>query len=138
MQPSRANRPVVAGHVEQPLPAAVAGAVGTHELMLGDLGWVFPAQAREALEVIIDERRRIGLERYGQPLQSGNGRSDLRDALEEAVDLAAYLFNADRAGVGGPVPLDQMYRMAIRMAAWLALAVSDAEEIAEEQEVSDG
>jgi hypothetical protein len=114
------------------MPAPVVGAVGTHELMLGDLGWVFPAQAREALAVIIEERMRIGLARYGQPLQPGNGRSDLRDALEEAVDLAAYLCNADRAGVGGAVPLDQMYRMAIRMAAWLALAVSN------EVEVSDG
>jgi hypothetical protein len=130
--PSRADRPAVAGHVEQPMPAPVVGAVGTHELMLGDLGWVFPAQAREALAVIIEERMRIGLARYGQPLQPGNGRSDLRDALEEAVDLAAYLCNADRAGVGGAVPLDQMYRMAIRMAAWLALAVSN------EVEVSDG
>ena len=38
----------------------------------------------------IDERRRIGSQRYGQPLRYGDGRG-LEDAAQEAIDLAAYL-----------------------------------------------
>jgi hypothetical protein len=37
------------------------------------------------------ERQRIGLERYKTPLQTGNGRHALRDALDEALDQAVYL-----------------------------------------------
>jgi len=43
--------------------------------------------------VIADVRARlaIGIERYGTGLQPYNGRDALRDAYEEALDLAAYL-----------------------------------------------
>jgi hypothetical protein len=43
--------------------------------------------------VLIDmaERKRIGMERYGVPLQPFNGRSALWDAYEEVLDLAVYL-----------------------------------------------
>jgi hypothetical protein len=40
------------------------------------------------------ERQRIGTERYGTPLQAFNGRDALRDAYEEALDLACYLRQA--------------------------------------------
>lgn len=36
-------------------------------------------------------RDKLGRERYGTPLQPHNGRDALRDAYEEALDLAAYL-----------------------------------------------
>ncbi|NMO52002.1 hypothetical protein HH310_12440 [Actinoplanes sp. TBRC 11911] len=39
-------------------------------------------------------RERIGVERYGTPLQPHNGRDALRDAYEEALDLACYLRQA--------------------------------------------
>lgn len=39
-------------------------------------------------------RDRLGRERYGVPLQPGNGRDALRDAYEEALDLCAYLRQA--------------------------------------------
>lgn len=42
----------------------------------------------------LEERLRIGIERYGQPLQAHNGRDSLRDAYEEALDLCVYLRNA--------------------------------------------
>lgn len=46
--------------------------------------------------VIADMRARdhIGRERYGTPLQAFNGRDALRDAYEEALDLAVYLRTA--------------------------------------------
>ena len=42
------------------------------------------------LEDVI-RRRQLGILRYGTPLQAGNGRDMLRDAYEEALDLAIYL-----------------------------------------------
>lgn len=39
----------------------------------------------------IQERRRVGISRYGTALQAHNGRDALRDAYEEAIDLAMYL-----------------------------------------------
>lgn len=40
------------------------------------------------------ERRRLGIERYGTPLQPHNGRDALVDAYQEALDLACYLRQA--------------------------------------------
>lgn len=37
------------------------------------------------------ERDRVGVETYGARLQAHNGRDSLRDAYEEALDLALYL-----------------------------------------------
>lgn len=39
-------------------------------------------------------RDKTGRERYGVPLQPHNGRDALRDAYEEALDLAVYLRSA--------------------------------------------
>lgn len=39
----------------------------------------------------IESRRNLGISRYGTALQPFNGRDMLRDAYEEAVDLAIYL-----------------------------------------------
>ncbi len=39
----------------------------------------------------IAHRREVGIERYGTALQVNNGRDMLRDAYEEAIDLAIYL-----------------------------------------------
>lgn len=40
------------------------------------------------------ERKRLGIERYGVALQANNGRDALRDAYEEALDMAIYLKQA--------------------------------------------
>lgn len=40
------------------------------------------------------ERHRIGTAKYGKPLVPHNGRDTLRDAYEEALDLAVYLRTA--------------------------------------------
>lgn len=39
----------------------------------------------------INERRKIGVQRYGSELRPFNGRDALRDAYEEVLDLAMYL-----------------------------------------------
>lgn len=42
----------------------------------------------------LEERYKVGLERYGVALQPFNGRDALVDAYEEAIDLAFYLRQA--------------------------------------------
>lgn len=39
----------------------------------------------------MEERNRLGTEKYGKPLQIGNGRVPLVDAYQEILDLAVYL-----------------------------------------------
>jgi hypothetical protein len=62
---------------DQPLPIAHDGAI-----------------VQDAVCVDIQYRKRVGIERYGTPLQPHNGRDALRDAYEEALDLACYLKQA--------------------------------------------
>ena len=42
----------------------------------------------------MQDRHQLGIKRYGTPLQPHNGRDALRDAYEEALDLAVYLRTA--------------------------------------------
>lgn len=74
--PSRPTREGREGDT-QPLPTASNTPI-MHELVQADLA----------------ERLRVGIERYGQPLQAFNGRNALRDAYEEVLDLAVYLRQA--------------------------------------------
>lgn len=48
----------------------------------------------DALYASLRAREQQGWRTYGRPLESHNGRDALRDALEEALDLAAYLQQA--------------------------------------------
>jgi hypothetical protein len=59
---------------EQVKPIATSGPV-IHNLVIDDLR----------------ERLRIGIERYGQPLQAHNGRDVLKDIYEELLDAACYV-----------------------------------------------
>jgi hypothetical protein len=42
----------------------------------------------------MEQRERVGMVRYGTPLQVHNGRDALVDAYQEALDLAVYLRQA--------------------------------------------
>lgn len=53
-----------------------------------------PNASRPVWELVIDDmqaRDHAGRAKYGTPLQAHNGRDQLRDAYEEALDLAVYL-----------------------------------------------
>jgi hypothetical protein len=48
-------------------------------------------ERRPVWELVLEdmqERHRVGTERYGTPLQAGNQRDSLLDAYQEALDLA--------------------------------------------------
>jgi hypothetical protein len=56
-----------------------------------------PNASRSVQDMVIDDmqaRKQVGMARYGTLLQVGNGRDMLRDAYEEALDLAVYLRGA--------------------------------------------
>jgi hypothetical protein len=42
------------------------------------------------------ERRAFGIAKYGTPLQYDNGRDPVNDAMQELLDLIAYLTQADK------------------------------------------
>ena len=62
----------------QPAPEPRPGVASIQSMVRADL------EAREA----------FGTAKYGTPLQAHNGRDALRDAYEEALDLACYLKQA--------------------------------------------
>lgn len=45
---------------------------------------------QDALIALIEERKQLGVQRYGSPLMTHNGRDAGRDAVEEALDLTVY------------------------------------------------
>src|SRR4051812_20566818 len=71
--PRTVRRPVA----DQPPPTQTTG-VPVWELVIADM----------------QERDRVGRERYGTPLQAHNGRDALVDAYQEALDLVVYLRQA--------------------------------------------
>lgn len=42
----------------------------------------------------MEERRKAGISKYGQPVQPFNGRDALIDAYQEALDMCVYLRQA--------------------------------------------
>ena len=73
-------------HTEQPMP--------------------IPNDSPDVQSMVIEDirhRREVGIERYGTALQPHNGRDALRDAYEEALDLACYLRQAIAERGGEPV-----------------------------------
>ena len=60
----------------------------------GDQPLPTPNGNRDIQGLVIEDitaRRQVGIQRYGTALQAHNGRDSLRDAYEEALDLAIYL-----------------------------------------------
>lgn len=56
------------------------------------------ANAEEGVWPIVikdmEDRHRVGMQKYGMPLQPFNGRDALVDAYQEALDLCVYLRQA--------------------------------------------
>lgn len=89
----------------QPAPKPGRGDVlaelaGTHQRVFDSTGSPADGLLAEALRA----RRDLGIERYGVPLQHDNGRDYRADALQEALDLYAYIVAGDssdeRLGTG--------------------------------------
>lgn len=67
----------------QPVPAPASGDVWAEIIAELPEGHI--------LRPLAIARRQQGIDRYGVPLQRDNGRDHLMDALQEALDLMAYM-----------------------------------------------
>lgn len=83
---------------DQPLPLAGSGP-SMHDLVCDDIrrrwasGVIGGAPCAPAIAAVcasLQERKKLGLQRYGQPLQAHNGREALRDLGEELADAVVY------------------------------------------------
>lgn len=53
-----------------------------------------PNNSKPIWELVIEdmkERNKIGIEKYGTPLQANNGRNALVDVYQELLDAAVYI-----------------------------------------------
>jgi hypothetical protein len=48
------------------------------------------AESRRVLVELLERRQSVGLQRYGRPLETWNGRDAVRDLLEELIDALQY------------------------------------------------
>jgi hypothetical protein len=70
---------------------ALGNGPSAHDLVIKDVHrYIGVPRTADAIAEIMAARKEIGLERYGQLLQNGNGRDMLRDAIEEVADALAY------------------------------------------------
>jgi hypothetical protein len=76
---------------------------------------------RELLVTDARERDAVGRQRYGTPLQAGNGRDALVDAYQESLDLVVYLRQAIEEGT----PVRSAYLHAIHCAASVRMTIRD-------------
>jgi hypothetical protein len=73
----------------------------------------------------LHDRKKIGIQRYGTPLQANNGRNALLDAYEEALDLCQYLRQKlEEQRLSGHLQLETEVSMLVKE---VALARSEAE-----------
>lgn len=77
---------------DQSAPVHVEGQPGIHQLVLDSMHeWDDAKEIREVIAKGIEDRRDLGLRKYGTVLQPGNGRDALKDAWDEALDMYVYL-----------------------------------------------
>lgn len=94
-----------------------------HDLVIADMtaavakSTEIPQEEYPALVGVMNEfeqRKLHGIEKYGTFLQAFNGRSAVRDALDEALDLTVYMRQMVSEGKNTHgANLDSMYRNAI-------------------------
>lgn len=97
-RPVLLNSTVVPAIADQPTPIHQPARVAVWDLVIDDyrrLGETGKLDTDVETDRIIladmKERDRIGRERYGTPLTTGNGRDHLVDAYQERLDLIVYL-----------------------------------------------
>ncbi len=126
--------------MSQPKPKHQYGKPATWALVQGDI------LARGEYTILSDVglRNQMGIEKYGTPLQPGNGRDSILDAYEEAMDLTVYLQNAIQE-LPPVVPpgkdfrtLTRLYHQAIGIMCALRDYQDDREVIRQEREELEG
>lgn len=90
---------------DQPAPSAAVGDVWTELILACEHSpW------HSSLVPLMQERRALGIARYGVPLQRANGRDHIVDASQELLDAAVYCWAAEAHGVARET-LDALLRL---------------------------
>lgn len=72
------------------------------------LEWLKDHHASEKVISTIQQRYEFGLNKYGQPLMTQDGRDTFRDAQEEAADLLQYLYKATLQELKDPFNVQEL------------------------------
>lgn len=94
--------------IDQPAPTSNTK-TPSWELVIDYVKTAWPQDAPVVALIIADmqDRDKIGRERYGTPLQAGNGRKHLVDAYQELLDCSVYLrTEIEERGIKLVWPLD--------------------------------
>lgn len=92
---------------EQPAPVEGQGDMWAEliELERNTSDVDIPLVSRERYIAHMQERRALGIERYGRPVQIGNGRDVVLDLFQEVLDATVYLHQLRRTAAGRPSAL---------------------------------
>jgi len=72
----------------------VAASEGRNPWIVEDQPPPVPNDSRPIIDLVMEdlvERKRVGIERYGVPLQAHNGRNMLVDLYQELIDAVVYI-----------------------------------------------
>lgn len=115
---------------DQPLPT-VNDQPAVQDLVISDLhaaGYQASEETKARLALIaadVEDRKRLGIERYGTLLQAHNGRDSLRDAYDESLDLIIYL---RQLIAEGKIRLTTLYLGAIEISIQLRVDMYDRDQ----------
>lgn len=81
-------------------PAPRPGIANVVDQIIKDyqLNEFLPGHKLARVRELLIERRAVGIERYGRPLEVGNGRDPIQDLEEEIVDAFQYVNQATMEG----------------------------------------
>ena len=77
--------------LDQPAPEKGWGDMWERIIIRFDKTPRYRGRHKEKLLELFQERRKVGIERYGTPLQAFNGRNVVEDLLAEKFDALAYI-----------------------------------------------
>lgn len=129
----------VADYTIQPQPEP-SDTPGMHDLVIADITQAWAAtpslvgsdEEKGILGVIeeLEARKEFGLNKYGTLLQANNGRNAVRDALDEALDLAVYvkqIVTEAKLSLKAMAAVDRMYRDAVELSIGLKFFLLETE-----------
>lgn len=76
-----------------------------------------PTPVFDAMIAAMEQRDRMGASKYGMRLRPDNGQDPLREAIQEALDLCAYLAceHAERGDLAASLLLDQSIHLTLQL-----------------------
>jgi hypothetical protein len=86
---------------DQPLPAAGRGPF-MHDLLIADLKRCYRGSGVLKLMCAdVEDRRQLGITRYGKALQAHNGRNARQDGYDELLDFLVYALQVRQEALPG-------------------------------------